>query len=108
MTVSFVEVLAGIAMFAVAVAIAIGFWRYLISGSESRLRRMLIAVGLEAELATGDDVPRIMSEARDRCRHCFAESVCERWLAGEIAGGSEFCPNHTVFEVLRKYGGGAQ
>ncbi len=107
MTVSFVEVLAGIGMLGVAIAIAIGFWKYLVRGSESRLRRMMARVGLKDELATGDEIPRIMHEVRDRCRHCFAESVCERWLAGELAGSSEFCPNHTVFEVLRKYRGRA-
>ena len=105
MTVSFAQVLVGIGLLAVAIAIAIGFFRYLAAGSERRMRRMLIATGLDADLADSDDYPRIMKEVRDRCRHCSAESVCERWLDGEIAGGNEFCPNHKVFEVLNRYTG---
>ena len=105
MTVSFAEVLLGIGMLAVAIALALGFFRYLATGSERRMRRMLIAVGLDGELAASDDIPRIMDEVRDRCRHCSSESVCERWLDGQIAGGNEFCPNHKVFEVLQRYTG---
>ncbi|MDJ0710096.1 MAG: DUF6455 family protein [Woeseiaceae bacterium] len=105
MTVSIAEVLVGIGMLVVAIAIFLGFRKYLAVGSERRMRRMLIAVGLEADLATGDDMPRIMEEIRDRCRHCSSESVCERWLDGRTAGGNEFCPNHKVFEVLKKYTG---
>ena len=77
--------------------------RYLAMSSERRLQSMLEAVGLDPAVATDGDIPTIMKEVRQRCRNCNSESLCERWLAGEEEGDNAFCPNHKVFEVLRKY-----
>ena len=103
MTVSLIQVFAAIGMLAVAAAIVFGFLKYLAMNSERRMRSMLTAVGLDAELADSDDIPAIMKEGRSRCRHCQSESVCESWLDGDLGGDNDFCPNHKVFEVLKKY-----
>lgn len=103
MTVSSTQLLFSVVTIAVAIAMAIGFWRYLVAGSERRMRRMLTAVGLDADLAEGHDIPTIMKEVRYRCRHCPVESVCEGWLDNEADNDNEFCPNHRVFEILKKY-----
>lgn len=103
MTVSLTQLLMSIAAIIAALAIAVWFWRYLAAGSERRMRRMLVAVGLDEDLAEGHDIPTIMKEVRYRCRRCPVESVCEGWLDGEVGGENEFCPNHKVFEVLKKY-----
>ncbi len=99
------QYLTAIAMVVVALALVFAYRRYLISNSERRMRAMLDAVGLDPAIATSGDIPTIMKEVRQRCRHCKSEGLCERWLEGKEAGGNEFCPNHTVFEVLKKYSG---
>lgn len=101
------QILAAILMVFAAIAIVIVFRRYLAAKSEQRLQAMLQAVGLDPELATGGDIPTIMTEVRQRCRNCNSESLCERWLDGEAEGGNEFCPNREVFEVLKKYSNAA-
>ena len=90
-----------------AIAFVILFRRYLAAKSEQRLQSMLEAVGLDPELASGSDIPTIMTEVRQRCRNCNSESLCERWLAGEAQGDNLFCPNHKVFEALKKYSNAA-
>ena len=97
------QYLVAIVMAVVAVALFFGYRRYLAANSERRMRSMLEAVGLDPAVATSSDLPMIMKEVRQRCRSCSSESVCERWLEGKEEGGNEFCPNHKVFEVLRKY-----
>ncbi len=99
------EVFVGLLMLVAALAIVFGFRRFLSGNSERRMRSMLEAVGLDPEIASSGDARRIMSEVRDRCRHCQSESVCERWLRGEKTGGNDFCPNQQVFELLNRYGG---
>jgi hypothetical protein len=103
MTASLVQMFAAIGMLAIAAAIVFGFKKYLAMNSERRMKSMLTAVGLDAELADNDDIPAIMNEVRSRCRHCQSESVCENWLDGDTGGDNDFCPNHKVFEVLKKY-----
>ena len=101
------QYLAAILMAGAAIAFVVIFRRYLAAKSEQRLQSMLEAVGLDPELAAGGDIPTIMTEVRQRCRNCNSEGLCERWLAGEEHGDNLFCPNHKVFEVLRKYSGAA-
>ena len=99
------EVLVGLIMLAVAVAIAVGYRRYLAAGSERRMRAMLEAVGVDRDLIASRDAATIMAEVRGRCRQCQSESVCERWLEGEEVGKNEFCPNRQVFEILKQFAG---
>lgn len=103
MAVPLTQLLIGIAAIIVAIVLAVGFRKYLAAGSERRMRRMLAEVGLDPELAEGGDIPTIMKDVRYRCRRCPVESVCEGWLDGDVDGNNEFCPNHKVFEILKKY-----
>ena len=97
------QIAAAIVMAALALLLVFAYRRYLAANSERRMRAMLVSVGLEPELADSEDIPTIMKEVRDRCRQCSSESVCERWLDGEVPGDNAFCPNHRVFRILGKY-----
>ena len=107
MDIPFGQFIAAIAMAGIAVAIFFGFRRYLAANSERRMQAMLESVGLDPNLATSGEIPTIMKEVRQRCSHCAAESVCERWLEGNEEGDNAFCPNAKVFEVLKKYSAAA-
>ncbi len=100
---SFIQIIAALAMVAVAIGLVLAYRAYLAANSERRMRSMLVSVGLDPELATNEEIPTIMKEVRDRCRQCTAESVCDHWLEGEIPGDNAFCPNHRVFRILAKY-----
>ena len=102
---SLLQIFVAIGMVAVAAAIVFGIRYYLARNSERRMLAMLESLGLDPALAINEDLETIMSEVRDRCRHCASESVCERWLEGEEEGTNDFCPNHRVFEILGKYSG---
>lgn len=97
------QIIAAIVMVALALLLFVAYRRYLAASSERRMRAMLVSVGLDPKLANSEDIPTIMKEVRDRCRHCNSEDVCERWLDGEVPGDNAFCPNHRVFRILSKY-----
>ena len=97
------QIIAAIVMVALAVLLFYAYRRYLAANSDRRMRAMLVSVGLDPELANDEDIPTIMNEVRQRCRQCNAESLCERWLDGEVPGDNAFCPNHRVFRILSKY-----
>lgn len=103
MTVSAVQIFIAAGMLFVALAIVFAYRGYLVRNSERRMHHMLAKVGLDPDVVDGGDVPTIMKDVRARCRTCSSESVCERWLAGEEGGDNDFCPNHRVFEILKKY-----
>ena len=105
MTLSSIQVISAVAMVIIVLALVVGYRRYLAKNSERRMLGMLTSMGLDPEIAASGDVETIMSEVRERCRHCQAEDKCERWLKGEAEGDSTFCPNHRVFEILGKYSG---
>lgn len=92
-------------MLAVGAILVFAYRRYLAANSERRMRSMLESVGLDPEIASIGGIETIMSEVRQRCSTCNAESVCERWLAGEEEGDNAFCPNKKVFDILKKYRG---
>ncbi len=83
----------------VAAALIVWFRAKLVSGSLSRMRRMMTGVGLDPDnLASSDAGAGLnMQAVRTRCRICPAEDLCERWLAGEVAGDNGFCPNAKIF-----------
>ena len=91
----------GTAIFLVIATIAlfVAFCRFVEAASRNRLRRMMASVGLDldniedSDSGTGLD----MNAVRSRCRRCPVENVCERWLAGEIAGDNSFCLNAKIF-----------
>ncbi len=107
MNVSLAQIIAAIAMVGVAVALSIGYRKYLAANSDRRMRTMLKSIGLDTTLVTIGDVESIMKEARRRCRSCASEDRCERWLKREVEGDNSFCPNSKMFEMLRKHGGTA-
>ncbi len=100
---SFIQVIAALAMVVVAIGLVFAYRSWLAANSERRMRAMLVSVGLDPELADNEEIPTIMKEVRDRCRQCSAESVCDHWLEGEVPGDNAFCPNHRVFRILGKY-----
>jgi len=100
---SLLQTSVSILMLLVVAVLFLAWRRFMVTNSERRLLAMLEAVGLDPEMASSGDMPTIMSEVRQRCRHCQSEAVCERWLEGNESGDNQFCPNSRVFEVLRKF-----
>ena len=104
MTVSTIELFVAAGMIITALFLVFAYRGYLVRNSERRMRSMLSSFGLDPEIAASGDMDTIMKDVRYRCRQCSSEAACERWLAGEEGGDSDFCPNQRVFEILRKYG----
>ena len=102
---SSVQFFAAIAMVGVAVALSIGYRKYLAANSERRMQTMLKSIGLDPTLFARGETETIMKEARRRCRSCASEDVCERWLNREEEGDNSFCPNSKMFEILRQQRG---
>ncbi len=96
------EINVAIVMVAVTIALVIWFQRSAVVASAGRLTEMMKCVGRDpGTIGLGDRRTRfIMNEARSRCRKCPREDVCDRWLAGSVAGGNGFCPNATTFRGL--------
>ena len=105
MNVTMTQFFAALVMLAVAIVMAVAYRKYLKANSERRMRAMLESVGLDPEIADIGGIETIMSEVRQRCTSCNAESVCEDWLNSDEKGDNDFCPNKRVFEILRKYRG---
>lgn len=97
------QFVAALIMVALALLLFFAYRHYLAVNTERRMRSMLVSVGLDPELANNEEIPMIMDEVRDRCRQCSSESVCDRWLEGEVQGENQFCPNSRVFRILSKY-----
>ena len=94
----------GVAIFMVAVTIAIMLW-FQSSQAAATVRRMtgmMTRIGLDPGAAPLADpaTMAIREEARRRCAGCPREDLCDRWLAGEIEGGNSFCPNAQSFRML--------
>ena len=103
MDITLTQTIAAIAMVGLALALIIGYRAYLARNSERRMRSMIDSVGLDPDIASSGDLKTVMGEARQRCKACTAEDVCERWLRGDEEGDNAFCPNKRVFEILNKY-----
>ncbi len=91
-----------VAMLAVSVAMVVSFIRHMATTSEARMLRMLARVGGGPALAGQDAGAAIPHDARSRCRSCPSEDLCDRWLAGKIAGANDFCPNARIFSGLTR------
>jgi len=89
-------------MVAVSGALVVWFWRYRAAGSQRRMTQMLTLAGVPAKVLRRGDVEAIIKDVRSRCRACSSEGVCERWLAGEVEGENDFCPNAQIFRSLAK------
>ncbi|MEJ8567785.1 DUF6455 family protein [Elongatibacter sediminis] len=72
--------------------------------SQRRMRRMLRRNGLNPRILDEHDFETIAKRVRHRCEKCQSEDVCERWLAGELPGANDFCPNAQLFRDLKQVG----
>jgi len=102
MDMSSTQIIAVIVMLGLGLALVIGYRAYLLRNSERRMLSMLDNLGLDSDIASSDEFKTIMGEVRQRCRHCTAEDVCERWLRGDEEGDNAFCPNARVFNTLNE------
>lgn len=102
-----VNILIGVLMVGVSLALTAWYFGYLGASSESRMLRMLKRAGVDPEIARRNDKQSIIKEVRSRCRKCQSEAQCESWLAGDAGGENTFCPNHRIFSRLEKTTGHA-
>jgi len=100
MDISLTQIIATIVMLGLGFALVIGYRAYLARNSERRMRSMIDSLGLDSDNVSIAKYGPVMGEVRQRCRHCTAEDVCERWLRGEEEGDNAFCPNARVFNTL--------
>ena len=102
MDITLTQIIAAIVMVGLGITLVVGYRTYLARNSERRMLSMIDSLGLDPEIVSNAELGTIMGEARQRCRGCTAEDVCERWLRGDEEGDSAFCPNARVFEILNK------
>ena len=97
----------GVAIFMVAVSIALIVWfsRYVAAASGRRMMHMLTRAGVDPEVARHGNTEAIMQDVRSRCRRCMSEGLCDRWLAGKVEGDNSFCPNAQIFRRLARAAG---
>ena len=100
--ISLTQIITAIVMVGAGLALVIAYRAYLARSSEQRMLSMLDSLGLDAGIASDPELETIMGEARQRCRGCTAEDVCERWLRGDEEGDNAFCPNARVFNTLKE------
>ncbi len=93
----------GVAMFMVAVSVALVVWflRYTAAASGRRMMHMLTRAGVDPEVARQGDTEAIIEDVRSRCSKCRFENLCDRWLAGTVEGDNSFCPNAQIFRLLK-------
>ena len=92
-----------IAIFMLAVTIVMVGWflRNKAALSRQRRTRMMKQMGLDPEAADQKTLASLKAVTA-RCTVCNCEDYCERWLAGEVGGSNEFCPNAQTFEELKR------
>lgn len=107
MSISLTQILLAVVMVGATVALAFTYRKYLAANSKRRMWAMIESLGLDPDIASIGGIEIIMAEVRQRCGSCTSEDVCERWLAGDVPGDNNFCPNAKVFGVFKKYRGDA-
>ncbi len=97
----------GVAIFMVAVSVALIVWflRYMAATSGRRTMHMLTNAGVDPEVAKHGETEAIIRDVRSRCRRCRSEGLCDRWLAGKVEGDNSFCPNAQIFRMLGRITG---
>ena len=100
MTSTPVEIGVALIILTVVAALFVWFSQNFRTVSERRMMRMLARVGVDPAIASRGDKRAIIEDIRSRCRKCRAEDLCERWLAGEVAGDNGFCPNARILNAL--------
>ena len=93
----------GLALFMVAVNIALAVWfaRHLAAASERRMIHMLTRAGVDSEVVRRGGT-EVIQDVRSRCRRCPSEGLCDRWLAGKVVGDYSFCPNAPILGRLAR------
>jgi Family of unknown function (DUF6455) len=99
---SLFQLMLAIFMLAMSGALVVWFWRYRAADSPRRMTQMLARAGVTPAVISRGDVEAIMKSVRSRCLACSSEGVCDRWLAGEVEGENDFCPNAQLFRSLAK------
>lgn len=99
MTPNLFQIFVAAAMTALALFLVWRYVQYKRAGSDRRLAAMLVWAGVSPAVTAGES-NAVMKNLRRRCRRCQKEGVCERWLAGELRGGNEFCPNAPTMAAL--------
>ncbi len=76
--------------------------------SDRRMMHMMALCGLDPGIAALRDAPcdSRIEAARQRCRKCPDEHLCDEWLAGRETGDDGFCPNAPTFRRLAEEAGG--
>ena len=96
------EISVAVLMLAASVALLVWISRYMAAASGRRMMRMLTRAGVDPEVARHGDTEAIIKDVRSRCGRCQSEALCDRWLAGKVAGDNSFCPNAQIFLMLEK------
>ncbi len=96
------EIGVAVVMLAVSVAMVVSFIKYMATASEARMTRMLARAGGDLAAVRQGATGAILHDARSRCRSCPSEDLCDRWLAGKVAGANSFCPNARIFSGLTR------
>ena len=96
------EIGVAIFMLAVSIALVVWFFRYTAAASGRRMMHMLTRAGVDPEVARHGDTEAIIQDVRSRCRKCRSEDLCDRWLTGKVEGDNSFCPNAQIFRILTR------
>ena len=100
MTSTLSQVVLGLVLAAIAIFLVLRFLKFKAAGANRRLQSMLARAGVDPRVARSGNTESITKEIRARCARCQNEDVCERWLAGTVQGGNEFCPNAALLNTL--------
>ncbi len=94
-----------IAALMLVVIVTLVGWFYLTKKDASTRRRMRMIKRLGIDMDGGEfdhlQAMALMKDVRRRCDKCPSEALCERWLAGEVEGDNQFCPNAEVLKAIR-------
>lgn len=96
------EIGMAIFMVAVSVALVVWFFRHAAAASEKRMMHMLTRAGVDLAFSGHDDTWAMLQVARGRCSGCRSKDLCNRWLAGNVGGDNSFCPNAQIFRIIKR------
>jgi hypothetical protein len=108
MTTTLSQGVLGLVLAAIAILLVLSFLKFKATGSKRRLQSMLARAGVDPRVARSGNTESITKEIRARCARCQNEDLCERWLAGAVQGGNEFCPNAALLSALAELRPGRQ
>lgn len=100
---TFTDLYVALILVGAALALILWFNRNELSASTGRMKLMMASIGLDRWSDTHKDLASraVLADARQRCKKCPKEDLCERWLAGKVEGNNGFCPNVPIFRSLQ-------